>query len=188
MITIYSIHRGLLPLLHHAPDLIALEVFSTEYFSGKNSDSDQIQGYLKTIHHSSTPFLPSKLPYPSSANSTGTVTTYSPFFNSDLSFSSSRAPPAPNHSTSVPTSYSLRRLPGVIDSLKHTHPTYPPTYLPTYILRQQTTMAHTEKLYPRATVKRIIKAHSKKTVSKDVDILVCPPDLSYQNSIPLTPL
>lgn len=33
-------------------------------------------------------------------------------------------------------------------------------------------MASTQKLYPRATVKRIVKAHSKKSVSKDVDILV----------------
>ncbi|KAI9792327.1 MAG: hypothetical protein M1816_002552 [Peltula sp. TS41687] len=33
-------------------------------------------------------------------------------------------------------------------------------------------MASTQKLYPRATVKRIVKAHSKKNVSKDLDILV----------------
>ncbi|MCJ1254347.1 hypothetical protein MMC24_002162 [Lignoscripta atroalba] len=33
-------------------------------------------------------------------------------------------------------------------------------------------MAPTQKLYPRATVKKIIKAHSKRNVSKSVDILI----------------
>jgi len=34
------------------------------------------------------------------------------------------------------------------------------------------TMAVSQKLYPRATIKRIIKAHSKRNVSKNVDVLV----------------
>lgn len=34
-------------------------------------------------------------------------------------------------------------------------------------------MAATQKLYPRGTVKRIVKAHSNKSVSKNADILVC---------------
>jgi hypothetical protein len=29
-----------------------------------------------------------------------------------------------------------------------------------------------QKLYPRATVKKIVKAHSKRNVSKNVDVLV----------------
>ena len=29
-----------------------------------------------------------------------------------------------------------------------------------------------QKLYPRATIKRIVKAHSKKGISKNADILV----------------
>ncbi|KAJ5937175.1 transcriptional regulator family: Histone-like TF [Penicillium verhagenii] len=33
-------------------------------------------------------------------------------------------------------------------------------------------MAATQKLYPRGTVKRIVKAHSNKSVSKNADILV----------------
>lgn len=33
-------------------------------------------------------------------------------------------------------------------------------------------MAAAQKLYPRATVKRIVKAHSKKNLSKNVDVLV----------------
>lgn len=33
-------------------------------------------------------------------------------------------------------------------------------------------MAPTRKLYPRSTIKRIIKAHSKRSLSKNVDILV----------------
>ncbi|KAJ5928064.1 hypothetical protein N7466_007020 [Penicillium verhagenii] len=32
-------------------------------------------------------------------------------------------------------------------------------------------MAATQKLYPRGTVKRIVKAHSNKSVSKNADIL-----------------
>jgi hypothetical protein len=34
-------------------------------------------------------------------------------------------------------------------------------------------MAAGQKLYPRATLKKIVKAHSKKNVSKNVDVLVC---------------
>jgi hypothetical protein len=33
-------------------------------------------------------------------------------------------------------------------------------------------MATGQKLYPRATVKKIVKAHSKRNVSKNVDVLV----------------
>ena len=33
-------------------------------------------------------------------------------------------------------------------------------------------MAAGQKLYPRATVKKIVKAHSKRNVSKNVDVLV----------------
>lgn len=33
-------------------------------------------------------------------------------------------------------------------------------------------MAATQKLYPRGTVKRIVKAHSNRSVSKNADILV----------------
>ncbi|CZT45552.1 uncharacterized protein RSE6_05869 [Rhynchosporium secalis] len=33
-------------------------------------------------------------------------------------------------------------------------------------------MAATQKLYPRATVKKIVKAHSKRNVSKNVDVLI----------------
>lgn len=36
------------------------------------------------------------------------------------------------------------------------------------------TMAATQKLYPRGTVKRIVKAHSTRSVSKNADILVRP--------------
>lgn len=42
-------------------------------------------------------------------------------------------------------------------------------------------MAPTQKLYPRATIKRIIKTHSKRNLSKNADILVsqahCTPKL-----------
>jgi hypothetical protein len=34
------------------------------------------------------------------------------------------------------------------------------------------TMAAGQKLYPRATVKKIVKAHSKRNLSKNVDVLV----------------
>ncbi|TAQ91134.1 hypothetical protein B7494_g578 [Chlorociboria aeruginascens] len=30
----------------------------------------------------------------------------------------------------------------------------------------------TQKLYPRATVKKIVKAHSKRNLSKNVDVLI----------------
>jgi hypothetical protein len=33
-------------------------------------------------------------------------------------------------------------------------------------------MAGGQKLYPRATLKKIVKAHSKKNISKNVDVLV----------------
>ncbi|KAI9831227.1 MAG: hypothetical protein M1819_005155 [Sarea resinae] len=33
-------------------------------------------------------------------------------------------------------------------------------------------MAASQKLYPRSTIKRIVKAHSKRNVSKNVDILI----------------
>jgi hypothetical protein len=33
-------------------------------------------------------------------------------------------------------------------------------------------MAVSQRLYPRATVKKIVKAHSKKNLSKNVDVLV----------------
>ncbi|KAL2007637.1 hypothetical protein VTN00DRAFT_7619 [Thermoascus crustaceus] len=33
-------------------------------------------------------------------------------------------------------------------------------------------MPATQKLYPRATVKRIVKAHSNRSVSKNADILI----------------
>jgi len=39
-------------------------------------------------------------------------------------------------------------------------------------ITQPDTMAATQKLYPRGTVKRIVKAHSNKSVSKNADILV----------------
>ncbi|KAI9874356.1 MAG: hypothetical protein M1830_009840 [Pleopsidium flavum] len=39
-------------------------------------------------------------------------------------------------------------------------------------------MAASQKLYPRATLKRIIKAHSKRNVSKNVDVLVCNPSIN----------
>lgn len=35
-------------------------------------------------------------------------------------------------------------------------------------------MAAGQKLYPRATVKKIVKAHSKRNMSKNVDVLVAP--------------
>lgn len=40
-------------------------------------------------------------------------------------------------------------------------------------------MAAGQKLYPRATVKKIVKAHSKRNVSKNVDVLV-----SYTSRLP----
>ncbi|KAI9673331.1 MAG: hypothetical protein M1829_004097 [Trizodia sp. TS-e1964] len=33
-------------------------------------------------------------------------------------------------------------------------------------------MAATQKLYPRTTIKRIVKAHTKKSVTKNVDVLI----------------
>jgi len=38
-------------------------------------------------------------------------------------------------------------------------------------------MAAGQKLYPRATVKKIVKAHSKKNISKNADVLVSFHDL-----------
>jgi hypothetical protein len=44
-------------------------------------------------------------------------------------------------------------------------------------------MAGAQKLYPRATVKKIVKAHSRRNVSKNVDVLVRPlVDASLENS------
>jgi hypothetical protein len=62
------------------------------------------------------------------------------------------------------------------------------TRAPGYILRQNTTqedsisiiMAAGQKLYPRATVKKIVKAHSKRNVTKNVDVLVSIIDASSQ--------
>ena len=45
--------------------------------------------------------------------------------------------------------------------------------------KQSTTMAAGQKLYPRATIKKIVKAHSKHNVSKNVDVLVCFHDASF---------
>jgi hypothetical protein len=42
-------------------------------------------------------------------------------------------------------------------------------------------MAGTQKLYPRATVKKIVKAHSQRNVSKNVDVLVSRPDASLND-------
>ena len=39
-------------------------------------------------------------------------------------------------------------------------------------------MAATQKLYPRATVKRVVKAHSNRNLSKNADILVSHQPLS----------
>lgn len=44
---------------------------------------------------------------------------------------------------------------------------------PTRASSTPSTMAATQKLYPRGTVKRIVKAHSNRSVSKNADILVC---------------
>ena len=41
-------------------------------------------------------------------------------------------------------------------------------------------MAAGQKLYPRATVKKIVKAHSKRNVSKNVDVLVSSFDASVE--------
>lgn len=38
-------------------------------------------------------------------------------------------------------------------------------------------MAPGQKLYPRATVKKIVKAHSKCNVSKNVDVMVREPQI-----------
>lgn len=37
-----------------------------------------------------------------------------------------------------------------------------------------TNMVATQKLYPRGTVKRIVKAHAGRSISKNADVLVCP--------------
>ncbi len=42
-------------------------------------------------------------------------------------------------------------------------------------------MAAAQKLYPRATIKKIVKAHSKRNVSKNVDVLVRKLDASPKN-------
>ena len=41
------------------------------------------------------------------------------------------------------------------------------------------TMPGAQKLYPRSTIKRIVKAHSKKNLSKNVDVLVGRPVPAY---------
>jgi hypothetical protein len=60
-------------------------------------------------------------------------------------------------------------------------PSHPPTHFGLHTLFPITTptMAAGPKLYPRATVKKIIKAHSKRNVSKNVDVLVRLIDASY---------
>jgi hypothetical protein len=40
------------------------------------------------------------------------------------------------------------------------------------VKRTEHVMAITPKLYPRATIKKIVKAHTKKHLSKNVDVLV----------------
>jgi hypothetical protein len=49
-------------------------------------------------------------------------------------------------------------------------------------------MAGGQKLYPRATVKKIVKAHSKCSVSKNVDVLVSSTTRPPQSPLPLTSL
>lgn len=49
----------------------------------------------------------------------------------------------------------------------------PALLLQFHLPRVHCIMAATQKLYPRGTVKRIVKAHSNKSVSKNADILVC---------------
>jgi hypothetical protein len=51
----------------------------------------------------------------------------------------------------------------------------------TFSVRNKT-MAAASKLYPRATIKKIVKAHSKKPLSKNADVLVgslCPNRLHF---------
>jgi hypothetical protein len=52
--------------------------------------------------------------------------------------------------------------------------------------RKSIAMAAGQKLYPRATVKKIVKAHSKRNVSKNVDVLVCILDASPKEAMKLT--
>lgn len=40
-------------------------------------------------------------------------------------------------------------------------------------------MAAGQKLYPRATLKKIVKAHSRKNVSKNADVLVSHATATY---------
>ncbi|CAK39748.1 uncharacterized protein BO96DRAFT_430590 [Aspergillus niger CBS 101883] len=54
-------------------------------------------------------------------------------------------------------------------------PSAPPPHLLTSVLlpfAPGAIMAATQKLYPRATVKRVVKAHSNRNVSKNADILI----------------
>lgn len=43
-------------------------------------------------------------------------------------------------------------------------------------------MAPGQKLYPRATVKKIVKAHSKCSVSKNVDVMVRGRQTAFQDA------
>lgn len=52
-----------------------------------------------------------------------------------------------------------------------------------YISKSPIAMAGGQKLYPRATVKKIVKAHSKHNVTKNVDVLVSVVDASPQNRL-----
>lgn len=64
-----------------------------------------------------------------------------------------------------------------------THTRHPRRTLRTRVLARTTNMAAGQKLYPRATVKKIVKAHSKCNVSKNVDVMVCSD--SYPSNHPL---
>ena len=47
---------------------------------------------------------------------------------------------------------------------------------------RSTAMAACQKLYPRATVKKIVKAHSRRNLSKNVDVLVMLDDASPERT------
>ncbi|KAM3077344.1 hypothetical protein ACMFMG_006694 [Clarireedia jacksonii] len=46
------------------------------------------------------------------------------------------------------------------------------TKTPAFLTIQNFAMAAAQKLYPRATLKKIVKAHSKRNLSKNVDVLI----------------
>ncbi|KAJ6136533.1 hypothetical protein N7512_001693 [Penicillium capsulatum] len=48
-------------------------------------------------------------------------------------------------------------------------------------------MAATQKLYPRGTVKRVVKAHSNRSVSKNADILIFLDYMLFMQEYDLTP-